>query len=358
MSDLVQPAVAFLATILLIVVLRPVALRIGLIDRPNARKAHSGEIPLIGGLAIFFAILISLVGSAWWGGHTLAESGILSFMVATGVLVLVGALDDMRGLSPAIRFPVQIVASLIMVYGAGVILQDLGALTWSGDALSLGWLAVPFTVFVSVGMINAINMADGLDGLSGNLTLVLLAGLGVANSIWGDTGHLEMLNIVSGAVAGFLVFNQRNFWLNKAWVFLGDAGSMMLGLALAWAAIDLADVNARVVSPAAILWFLAIPVFDTVSLMCRRIARGQSPFHADSEHLHHLFVKAGFTVGETIAYICFLAACGCIVGLMVTWYRLPELWVAVAFVLAGLLYLWLVQSSWSRRSFLGRPLTD
>lgn len=357
MSALLQPAIAFVATIFLIVLLRPLAQRVGLIDLPGERKDHSGEIPLIGGLAIFFAILISLIGADRWGGYGVSQPEILSFVIAAGVLVLVGALDDRLGLSPAVRFAAQITAALIMVYGGGVILENLGVLTWTGNTVALGWLAVPFTVFVTVGMINAINMADGLDGLSGNLTLVLLAGLGIANSIWGDADHLEMLNIVSAAVAGFLVFNQRNFWLNKAWVFLGDAGSMMLGLSLAWAAIDLADLDAAIVSPAAILWFLAIPVFDTVSLMCRRVARGQSPFHADSEHLHHLFVKAGFTVGETIAYICFLAACGCIVGLIVTWYRVAELWVALAFVFTGLLYLWLVQSSWSRRSFLGRPLS-
>jgi UDP-GlcNAc:undecaprenyl-phosphate GlcNAc-1-phosphate transferase len=266
-------------------------------------------------------------------------------------------LDDMRGLSPIIRFGAQIIAALIMVYGAGVVLDDLGELLPGGGLLKLGVLAVPFTVFVAVGMINALNMCEGLDGLSGNLTLVLLTGLGVANSIWGSSEHLHMLNILSAAVAGFLVFNQRNFWLNKAWVFLGDAGAMMLGLAVIWSAIEIVESSTRVITPAAMLWFVAIPVLDTVALMIRRIVGRKSPFMADSEHLHHLFVKAGFGVGETIAYICVLAAFGGAVGLLVTWLQVPDFWIVSGYVVTGLLYLWLMQISWSTRRFLGRPLT-
>ncbi len=353
MNGLVQPAIAFIATIILILLLRPLAVKLGLTDAPAERKAHHGEVPLVGGIAIFLALGIAMFSM---GG--LFKGSFQAFIGAAFLLVLVGGWDDWRGLSPLIRFAAQMCAGLIMVYGAGIVLTDLGSLTPSGKIFYLGAMAVPVTVFVTVGMINAVNMCDGLDGLSGNLTLVILAGLGVANTLWGSVIHLEMLNIVSAAVVGFLVFNQRIFWRNKAWVFLGDAGSMMLGFALVWNAIDITLGSPQIVSPAAILWFLAILIYDTVALMVRRIAHGRSPFQADSEHLHHLLVRTGFTVGETIGIICLLAALGCGVGLLVTYLDVADFIVALVFVAVGFIYLWRIQSAWRTGKFFGRTVRE
>jgi UDP-GlcNAc:undecaprenyl-phosphate GlcNAc-1-phosphate transferase len=359
MDESLQPIIAFLTTIILIVVLRPLAIKLGLTDKPDARKAHQGEIPLIGGIAIFLAIAAatlsknSLAGSEYW-----IESTSLVFLSGAGLLVLVGFLDDWHGLSPLIRFTAQIGAALIMIYGAGNVLLDLGALAPSGATVSLGLFAVPFTVLVTVGMINAINMTDGLDGLSGNMTLVSLAGLGVANSMWGSGMYLQMLNIVSAAIIGFLVLNQRFFWRNRAWVFLGDAGSMMLGFALIWNVIDITQGYVTIISPAAVLWFLAVPIFDTVTMMVRRLAHGRSPFQADAEHLHHLLVRTGLTVGETIAVMCLLAIIGCGIGLLLTYLEIADFVVAIAFALTGLIYLWLMQTAWKTRRFFGHPVSD
>ena len=336
--------------------LRPLAFRFGLTDRPDERKQHQGEMPLIGGIAIYFGIAIAALGVFWWDGFVMPDRAFVAFFGGATLLIIVGAWDDWTGLSPLIRFMAQIAAGLIMVYGGGVMLGDLGPILPSGKVLELGTLAVPFTVFVTVGMINAINMCDGLDGLSGNMTLVLLCGLGVANSLWGSAVHLQMLNVVSAAVAGFLVFNQRNFWRHKAWVFMGDAGSMMLGFALAWSAIDIANSDSPVVSPAIVLWFVAMPVFDTVTMMLRRIARGRSPFQADAEHLHHLLVRVGFSVGETIGIICLLAAAGCGIGLLFTYLDVPDFLVAGGFLLVGGCYLWAIQSAWRSMRFLGREI--
>ncbi len=353
MNGLVQPAIAFIATIILILLLRPLAVKLGFTDAPTERKLHQGDVPLVGGIAIFLALGIAIFSV---GG--LFNGTFLAFFSAAFLLVFVGVWDDWRGLSPLIRFAAQMCAGLIMVYGAGIVLTDLGSLTPSGKIVYLGAMAVPFTVFVTVGMINAINMCDGLDGLSGNMTLVLLAGLGFANSIWGSAIHLQLLNIVSAAIAGFLVFNQRMFWRNKAWVFLGDAGSMMLGFALAWNAIEITLGSPQIISPAAALWFLAIPIYDTVTLMVRRIAHGRSPFQADSEHLHHLLVRTGFTVGETIGIICLLAALGCGVGMLVTYLGLADFVVALLFVAVGFIYLWQIHSAWRTGKFFGRTVRE
>ena len=350
------PTIAFVATILLIILLRPLALRYGLTDRPGERKLHQGEIPLVGGIAIYFGIAISVLTAYWLGDANALDTPFIAFFAGATVLLVIGAWDDWVGLSPGIRFAAQIGAGLIMIYGGGIVLDDLGVF-WPGtESLSLGILAVPFTVFVTVGMINAINMCDGLDGLSGNMTLVLLCGLGMANSFWGGMGHLQMLNVVSAGVAGFLVFNQRSFWRNKAWVFLGDAGSMMLGFALAWNAVEITQGYNRIISPPTVLWFLAVPVFDTVTMMTRRIRRGQSPFQADSEHLHHLLVRSGFSVGETIGIMCLLAACGCVFGLLCAYFGVPDWLISASFLFAGFIYLWLIQSAWRTGRFMGRAV--
>jgi len=353
MNGLVQPAIAFIATIILILLLRPLAVKLGFTDAPTERKLHQGDVPLVGGIAIFLAL-----GIAIFSVGVLFNVTLLAFFSAAFLLVFVGVWDDWRGLSPLIRFAAQMCAGLIMVYGAGIVLTDLGSLTPSGKIVYLGAMAVPFTVFVTVGMINAINMCDGLDGLSGNMTLVLLAGLGFANSLWGNAIHLQLLNIVSAAIAGFLIFNQRMFWRNKAWVFLGDAGSMMLGFALAWNVIEITLGFPQIISPAAALWFLALPIYDTVTLMVRRIAHGRSPFQADSEHLHHLLVRTGFTVGETIGIICLLAALGCGVGMLVTYLGVADFIVALIFVAVGFIYMWRIQSAWRTGKFFGRTVRE
>jgi UDP-GlcNAc:undecaprenyl-phosphate GlcNAc-1-phosphate transferase len=359
MSGFLQLAVAFIATIILIVLLRPLAIKLGITDTPGARKSHQGEIPLVGGIAIFLAIVIALLSNDLLdGGDQLIDRATLSFLSGAGLLVLVGFWDDWRGLSPLIRFIAQIAAALIMIYGAGIILLDIGNIAPSGRLISLGSLAIPFTVFVTVGMINAINMCDGLDGLSGNMTLVSLAGLGVANSLWGSAIYLQMLNVVSAAIIGFLLLNQRVFWRKKAWVFLGDAGSMMLGFALIWNAIEITHGYVPIISPAAVLWFLAVPIFDAVTMMVRRLASGHSPFQADDEHLHHLLVRMGLTVGEAIAAMCLLAATGCGVGLLLTYFSVPDFIVALIFAVTGFVYLWLIQSAWKKRKFLGRSVGD
>ena len=131
---------------------------------------------------------------------------------------------------------------------------------------------------------------------------------------------------------------------------------MVLGFTLAWCAIDLTQSYPPIVSPAAMLWFLAVPVFDTVTMMVRRIARGASPFQADAEHLHHLLVRCGFSVSETIGIMCVFASACCGVGLLVTWLQVPELAVASAFLLTGFTYLFLINSSWKKGRFLGRNI--
>jgi UDP-GlcNAc:undecaprenyl-phosphate GlcNAc-1-phosphate transferase len=199
-------------------------------------------------------------------------------------------------------------------------------------------------------------MSDGLDGLCGNLTLVSMLGLGAAATFWGAPTDVGLINILAAAVVGFLMFNQRVFWRPKALVFLGDAGSMLLGFSLAWLTIEMSQAPVRTVSPAAALWFVAVPVFDTVGVMLRRLLSGLSPLHADSKHLHHLLIHAGFNVSETILILCMCAMAGVAVGLAGTWLGAPDLLLAGMFLVAGLLSFALTYNSWKSGRFLGRQL--
>jgi UDP-GlcNAc:undecaprenyl-phosphate GlcNAc-1-phosphate transferase len=354
----VVPFLAFALTAVLIVMFRPMAIFIGLVDVPGKRKSHAGNIPLIGGLAIFLAALIAMVVLSYLNLGEPKLDGSLSAFFATGLLLLfVGVWDDYRELPAAIRFLAQIGASLIMIFSGKVVLTDLGYLSFSGEILSLGVLSIPFTVFTCLGVINAINMSDGLDGLSGCLALVAFLGLGAANSMGaGPLVDQYLIVVFAACVIAFLMFNLRTLWRSKAWVFLGDAGSMLLGITLTWLCIKLSQGEARVISPAAVLWFLMLPIMDAVCMMLRRIMRGQSPFAADREHLHHILLLAGFTVGEVVTLMCSIALWGVVVGLLGTFFGVPDIWLAGAFLACGLVYYWIVRRAWKVMRFLRRSI--
>lgn len=345
------PLVAFIATVVLIVVLRPVAVHIGLVDVPNERKSHRAPTPLVGGLAIFTGLVLGFF-LCQDGAVPLTQREIYSFFGAGLLLVTVGVVDDFLELSPAVRFVAQVLAALLMTLGAGVVLSDLGSMTPGGGLLQLGFLAVPFTVFATLGVINALNMCDGLDGLSGSLTLTSLSGLILAAYTWGSPSDTALLPILGTAIAAFLLFNLRLLGRERASIFMGDAGSMFLGLALTWYAIALSQGEPRALPPAAALWFLMIPIFDAVSMMLRRILKGRSPFAADREHLHHIFLLAGYSVNETVLVMTGVASCGVFVGLASIHFQIPELVVAGAFLLTGIGYFWMITHSWKMMRFL------
>lgn len=349
------PFVALLATVLLIGLLRPVAIRVGLIDIPNERKSHGTPTPLVGGLAIFSGLAIGFF-LCRDGSVTADNAQVYSFFGAGSLLVTVGVIDDFLELSPYIKFVAQILAALLMIFGAGVVLTDIGALTPAGDVVQLGILAVPFTVFATLGIINALNMCDGLDGLSGSLALTSLSGLMLAAYISGGDADMNLLLTLGAAILGFLLFNRRLLGRERASVFMGDAGSMFLGLALTWYAISLSQGEARALRPSAALWFLMVPIFDAVSMMLRRILKGRSPFAADREHLHHIFLLAGYTVNETVAIMVGMASLGVFVGLASIYYAVPEFLMVAAFVAAGCAYFWLINHAWKVMRFLSRSI--
>ena len=321
--------IAFCLTIVLIIFLKRPAIKLGLVDTPVGRKNHVGTPPLIGGLAIFIAFMLAALSS----GQSLDQ--FYALFAAMIILVLVGLLDDLHDLSTRSRFLTQIFAALLMTSWGGVVIENLGNLFGGGSVHLYGW-AIPFTVFSVLGVINALNMIDGIDGLAGGISLTILSLLGAIAIFFGMVMHTSLIFILAAAVLGFLLFNMRSPWRKKASIFMGDAGSMMLGFALVWFAVDLG----RVVTPVTLVWIFAIPLMDTVRCMVRRILKRRSPFSADSEHLHHLFLRAGLSVSNTVLLIVIISILMGLIGLAGWYFKVPENVMLGIFMLIFAGYYW------------------
>ena len=349
MHPLLVLALAAGSTALCIYLLTPIAAKLGLMDQPSARKKHVGSIPLVGGIAIWLALVICLL----FVGIT---AKLLFFVVGGGLLVVVGAIDDATDMSPKWRLAVQIAAALIMCLFGGVVVQTFGDIVIPGVDLALGIAAIPFTVFAVVALVNAVNMCDGIDGHSGTQVLIPLAGLTILTSTRGDTEDFLPLLAVCGCILGFLLFNLRTPWRAKASVFLGDAGSNLLGFVLAWFLIDTSQGQGAVMAPVGVLWFALLLIYDTVEVVARRIVRRKSPFEANDEHLHHVFLLAGFSVSETVLTMGGISLLGVMVGISATYFNVPDSMLFAAFILFGLLFLRMIFRTWSVMQFLYRSI--
>jgi UDP-GlcNAc:undecaprenyl-phosphate/decaprenyl-phosphate GlcNAc-1-phosphate transferase len=330
-GTIVSFGLPLLVTILFMFALRPVARGMGLIDRPGGRKMHVGEVPVIGGLAMTGGLA---VGSLY--AHS-AIQGFPFFLTALGLLVVVGALDDRYDLPPSVRFLAQICATLLMVAGADVYTHDLGRVFFGG-LVNLSWFAIPFTVLIVLTAINALNMFDGSDGVAGIQALVALVFLTFACVMSGALSHVPLLAGLGGSILGFLMFNWPSQRTRNVRAFMGDAGSTMLGFSLAWVSIELSQEPLRAISPVVILWIFALPIFDLFSSMIRRITQGQSPFHGDSEHLHHVLKRFGFSSRKVAQLVLLFSAIFAAIGVGGFLQGLHDGWSFVAWLMAGVVF--------------------
>tara|TARA_B100001248_G_scaffold262736_1_gene261967 strand:+ start:22709 stop:23740 length:1032 start_codon:yes stop_codon:yes gene_type:complete len=315
--------------------LRPLAIHLSLVDHPDTRKQHTGTIPLIGGLAMFlgFGVGILLL--------TPTVNGLWTLLVAQLVLICVGVFDDYHCLSANIKILAQIASALVMALIGGLMLWNLGDLTGAGIAVDLGVWAVPFTVFAVVGAVNAVNMIDGLDGLAGVLTLITFTAMSILAFAAGFEEIGALLLVFPAIIIAFLLFNLGIFGRRRK-VFMGDAGSMFLGFSVAWFSILLAQDNVQAMSPSVALWVFAIPLFDTVTVMLRRIFKRQSPFKADRNHLHHILQKAGLSYKQSLFTIATAALVCATIGVFSQLYQTPERILFSSFLGLFGLYFWFI----------------
>jgi UDP-GlcNAc:undecaprenyl-phosphate GlcNAc-1-phosphate transferase len=348
-----EPWIILLATaglsMVLCMLLTPMAHRFGLLDHPSDRKVHNTSIPLVGGLAIYIALVIATILATTYTNEA------LPLLAACGLMLVTGMLDDLRELSPITRFIMQILACGIMIFASGVVLTDFGSLMWDG-VLQLGWFSIPVTIFAALGVINAFNMMDGIDGLSSMIFIIATAAMAWLALRAGHMFNAAMLVMAAGAALGFFLMNARLPWNKRARVFLGDSGSMFLGLFLAWQFVDLGNGDDRAFAPMTAVWLLGVPLVDTIRLMTQRWKRGDSSMGADQCHLHHAFLKAGFSVGQTGAAITVLVLFTTTIGLTGQVLAWPEYLMFYGYIAFCLLYLYFMRRCWLKGRFLGRDV--
>lgn len=289
---------AAVMTAFFLYLLRKYAFKLDLVDYPGGHRIHQMPTPLVGGMGIYCGLMASL----FFFPFPLAEYRLM--LAGSTLLVVVGVLDDLHDLSARSRFVAQIAAALLMAWGGGIVLRDLGELV-PGQVVELGWMAIPFTVFSTVGVINALNMSDGIDGEAGVLSLVALGSLIVLNI--GDLPNALFMGMIAITVVVFLVFNLGWFGIKQS-VFLGDAGSMYIGFVITWFIVDLSQGSDRTMAPVTALFLLGVPLYDTVALLFHRILEKRSPFRADRDHIHHVLLRMGFSQRWALGILSGLAA--------------------------------------------------
>jgi UDP-GlcNAc:undecaprenyl-phosphate GlcNAc-1-phosphate transferase len=334
---------AFAASALLVPLLCRIAPRVGLLDHPGGRKRHAGAVPLVGGIAMMVAFV------ACFFAFGLFPTVSVALPAAAALMAVGGLLDDRFELGSLPKLGVQIVAALVLAQAGGALLVHLGELVRPG-VLTLGTLALPLTVFAIVGVMNAVNMADGIDGLAGGLSLVGALAFAWCAADAGKSGPFWVALLLAGALAGFLLYNLRWTPSRRASVFMGDSGSYAVGLVLAWIAITLAMDDKPALAPMTAVWILGIPLADTVVLMLRRILRGRWPFGADTGHLHHLLMRRGLSQAHVTWLLLCVAALMAVAGIVAYRYAIPDY---VMFYSYGALWIVLYVST----SFASRPRT-
>jgi UDP-GlcNAc:undecaprenyl-phosphate GlcNAc-1-phosphate transferase len=310
--------IALSVTILVLPRISHIASKIGLIDFPDRRKVHRDPKPLIGGVGMMIGISISLL-------LFIPLSNLRGFYAGLLLLSIVGFLDDFKELGPRWKFSAQILASIFMIYFSKTILYSFGNLLAFGP-INFGILAVPMTIFCTVGVINAINMIDGVDGLAGGISLVGFISFAILSHI-NNQIKLMLLSIAfSGALIAFLRYN----WYPSK-MFMGDAGSFSLGFTLTFLSISIVQKENSIVPPVTILCVLAVPIVDTLTVMTKRAMQGKSPFHADRAHLHHILMRFGVDKKSTTELLILLSAIFSLFGVLGTAFRIPEYYMFLVF---------------------------
>lgn len=325
----------------------------GLLDLPDHRKQHEGAVPLVGGLAIGLAYVITSI--------FLLPKSLMIPVVYAGILLLltVGAIDDRIPLKPRARLIAQTAVTLVLVLFGSTQLTSFGDLFGYGEITLSTTTGVLFTVFFIVSLINGFNMLDGLDGLAGGVGVIILSAL-CAVAVTLDVASLfAHMAILLGALISFLAFHNIRSPLRFRLVFLGDAGSMVLGFMLAWSAIRISEHPSGSVYPITFVWIFGLVVLDTITTVIRRVVQGRRPLSPGTDHLHHLLMQSGLSVQQTVFMMHATSAIMAAVGVAGWVFGLAEFWLTISFFVLSVGYYAGVATGWRRVALRARmaPLT-
>lgn len=310
-----------------------------IVDNPDARKLQRVPVPLLGGLTVVFGILSGLMAASLSGDFF----DLFPIFAAIIIILIVGLIDDIISLSPRVRFLIEIILVLYLIETTGGQLNDFHGL-WHIGVIP-GYLSVPLTVFACVGIINAINLIDGVDGYSSGYSIISSVLFG---AMFYALGNIHMVVLAAIVAASLIPFFLHNVFGKHSKMFIGDAGTLSLGIIFSVFVMAALSSHAHVSAlPANLglvpftLAVLCVPIFDTLRVMSVRIARGRSPFNPDKTHLHHLFIELGYShIGTTLSIIginlfvvlCWYVAYRCGLSIDVQFYIVVALGILVTFI--------------------------
>ncbi len=280
-----------------------------IVDNPDARKLQKEPIPILGGVAVMFGAVLGISCTAVFP-ETVFNDTIVLIIAVMMVMLYTGTMDDILELTPRLRFLIEIMSVCALIFVGGFRLDDLHGL-WGVSVLP-DWVAVPLTVFACVGIINAMNLIDGVDGLSSGFCITACA---IFSAVFFKAGDMMMFILSMALIGALIPFFMHNVFGERSKMFIGDGGTLVMGAVMSIFVVRVLGVG----SPVAQFWdqshagmsavvftlaVLCVPVFDTLRVMVTRMLQGRSPFHPDKTHLHHMFIDLGFShVGTTFSII-------------------------------------------------------
>jgi UDP-N-acetylmuramyl pentapeptide phosphotransferase/UDP-N-acetylglucosamine-1-phosphate transferase len=251
-----------------------------LLDQPNHRTIHESLVPRLGGIAIFtgFISSITIFGNL--------ENGVQQLLAGCFIIFFVGVKDDLVNVSVFKKFFLQLLATSIVVFMTDIRITSFQGLFGVYELVPN--LSYPLTFIIIIGLTNAINLIDGLDGLAGSIVVTISLSLGIYFFIFGEPSFTFVAFALAGAVIGFLRYNMM-----KATIFMGDTGSLVCGFIISVMSIYFVEMKSITSSPAISIGILIIPIFDTLRVIILRVFKGVSPFHPDKNHIHHKLLSFG-----------------------------------------------------------------
>lgn len=329
---LVAFIVAFIITFSTTPFVKKLAFKIGAVDIPrDSRRMHKRPTARLGGLAIFFGFIISAIIFS----HI--DKEIAGILIGATIIVILGIFDDIYALSAKIKFGVQLVAALFpAIMGVSIDFIKVPSFISSYGYIGLGYFAIPVTIVWIVGITNAINLLDGLDGLACGVSSISALTLLCIAIIVGEPTVAFLTSALAGACFGFLPYN-----FNPAKLFMGDTGALFLGFVLASISVQGLFKGYAVISIAAPLLILGLPIFDTASAILRRMKNHQPIMSPDRGHLHHRLVDAGFSQKQAVTIIYILCLILCISAVILIATGAISWWVFIAVIIGFILFLYL-----------------
>lgn len=322
--------------------LRKVAKAINLVDSPNLRKQHDGVVPLVGGISVFITLSQFI-----YTNPSIIEHHDL-FLSSIAILIVIGVFDDKYDISFKFRLVIQTLLTLGLMYFIDFELNNIGDILGIGN-LQFGIFAPVVTVLAVLGAINAFNMVDGIDGLLGGISIVTFVALSSILYMHGQYGLAYLCIVVVVALIPYVLLNLGVLGKEKR-VFMGDAGSMMIGFTVVWLLLSSSQTSGQpLMRPVTGLWIIALPLMDMAAVMYRRIKRGRSPFRPDRDHLHHICERIGLSKIQTLILICGVASTFAFIGVVSEYYKVNESIMFAGFLICFFFYSLILLRNWPYR---------